>query len=76
MRVIFITLTIIAALLTILIVGLTILSIAVGGGNILFPGLGLVVSLPGLIILLAIVDAAIILLALLFRRLSLKNKLV
>ena len=46
MRFIFIALTIVAALLTIFIISLTVLSIAVGGGNILFPGLGLVVSLP------------------------------
>jgi hypothetical protein len=53
---------------------LIVLCVAVGG-NVLLPRLGLVVSLPGLIVLLAIVDAAVILLALFFRRLSYKNKL-
>jgi hypothetical protein len=75
MRIIFIFLTIIAAFLTILVIGLTIVSIAVGGGSVLFPGLGLVVSLPFIIVLLAIVDALIIFLALLFRRMSRQAKL-
>ena len=60
MRFIFILLLITAVLLTIIVVGLTILSILSGGGSVLFPGLGLVVALPLLIVLLAAVDAAII----------------
>jgi branched-subunit amino acid permease len=64
MRFIFIPLLIAALLLTIIIVGLTIFSILSGGGNILFPGLGLVVSLPFLIMLLAAFDVAIIVLTL------------
>jgi hypothetical protein len=75
MRSIFILLSIFAALLTILIVGLTIVSIAVGGGSVLFPGLGLVVSLPFLIVLLAVFDAAIIFLAMLFGRISRQQKM-
>lgn len=57
----------IAAILTILIIGLTILSIISGGGNVIFPGLGLIVSLPFLIFLLLIVDALIIFLAFLIK---------
>jgi hypothetical protein len=70
MRIIFILLTIVAAFLMILVVGLTVISIAIGGGSILFPGLGVVVSLPLVIVLLAAVDALIIFLALLFKRMS------
>ena len=73
MRFIFILLAIVAALMTILIVGLTILSILSGGGSVLFPGLGLVVSLPFLILLLVFADIIIIILALLVRRLSEKG---
>ncbi len=73
MRFIFILLAIVAALLTILIVGLTIFSILSGGGSVLFPGLGLVVSLPFLILLLVFADTIIIILALLVRRLSEKG---
>ncbi len=71
MRFIFILPAIVATLLTILIVGLTILSIL--RISILIPGLGLVVITPFLILLLAIVDAVIIILALLARRLSGKD---
>ncbi|MGC2235417.1 MAG: hypothetical protein WA584_04620 [Pyrinomonadaceae bacterium] len=67
MRFLFILFTIIAACLALLTLGLIVLSIISGGGNILFPGLGLVISIPFIIILLAIVDALIILLALLLR---------
>ena len=70
MRIIFILLTIVAAFLMILVVGLTVISIAIGGGSILFPGLGVVVSLPLVIVLLAAVDTLIIFLALLFKRMS------
>ncbi len=71
MRIIFISLTAIAALLTILIIGLTIILIANGGGvSIVLPGLGLIVSLSFIIVLLAAIDALIIFLALLFRRMS------
>ena len=73
MRFIFILLAIVAALLTILIVGLTILSILSGGGSVLFSGLGLVVSLPFLILLLVFADTIVIILALLVRRLSEKG---
>jgi hypothetical protein len=73
MRVIFILLSIAAALLSILILGLIVLSISVGGGNVLFPGLGLVVAMPLIIFLLLMLDAAIIALAFLIRRLSLKK---
>lgn len=64
MRFVFILLAVVAVLLTVLIVALTILSILSGGGNVLFPGLGLVVSLPFLILVLAAVDVAIIILTL------------
>lgn len=67
MRFLFILFTIIAACLTLLTLGLIVLSITSGGGNVLFPGLGLVISLPFIIALLAIADALIIFLALLFR---------
>lgn len=70
MRFIFVLLAIAAALLTVLIVGLTIVSILSGGGSVLFPGLGLVVSLPFLILLLALFDALLIILALLIKRMS------
>jgi hypothetical protein len=73
MRVIFILLTIAATLLSILIAGLIILSISVGGGNVLLPGFGLVIALPFFIFVLMIIDAAIIALAFLIRRLSLKK---
>jgi hypothetical protein len=67
MRFLFILFSIIAACLTLLTLGLIVLSIISGGGNVLFPGLGLVISLPFIIVLLAIADALIILLAFLFR---------
>ena len=73
MRVIFILLTVIATLLSILIIALIVLSIESGGGNVLLPGLGLVISLPFIIFLFLIADAAIIGLAFLIRRLSLKK---
>ncbi len=58
MRIIFISLTAIAALLTILIIGLTIILIANGGGvSIVLPGLGLIVSLSFILVLLAAIDA-------------------
>jgi len=73
MRVIFILLTVAATLLSILIFGLIVLSISVGGGNVLLPGLGLVIAIPFIIFVLLTLDAAIITLAFLIRRLSLKK---
>ncbi|MET0753460.1 MAG: hypothetical protein ABWZ66_08810 [Pyrinomonadaceae bacterium] len=73
MRFLFILFTIIAICLTLLTFGLIVLAIISGGGNVFFPGLGLVVSLPFIVVLLAIADALIILLALLFRSLSKKS---
>ncbi|HXG84418.1 MAG TPA: hypothetical protein VNI84_10355 [Pyrinomonadaceae bacterium] len=75
MRFIFILLSFIAVLLTLLIIALTVLSLSVGGGSVLLPGLGIIISLPLVILLLVFVDAGIILLALLFRRLDKKNNL-
>lgn len=76
MRIIFILLTIIAALLTILVIGLTIILIANGGGiSIVLPGLGLIVSLSFILVLLAAIDALIIFLALLFRRMSKQQRI-
>ncbi len=76
MRIIFIILTIIAAFLTILVVGLTIILIANGGGvSIVLPGLGLIVSLPLIIVLLAALDALVIFLALLFRRIGKQQRI-
>jgi hypothetical protein len=73
MRFLFILLLIVAAFLSVLIIGLTIVSILSGGGSILFPGLGLIVSLPIFIGLLLIFDAAIICLAFLIRKMSKKR---
>jgi len=76
MRIIFILLTIMAALLTILIIGLTIFLVANGGGvSIVLPGLGLIVSLSFILVLLAAIDALIIFLALLFRRMSKQQRI-
>ncbi|CAN5694695.1 hypothetical protein BH24ACI1_BH24ACI1_11490 [soil metagenome] len=76
MRIIFILLTIMAALLTILIIGLTIILVANGGGvSIVLPGLGLIVSLSFILVLLAAIDALIIFLALLFRRMSKQQRI-
>ncbi|MDQ3322763.1 MAG: hypothetical protein M3525_10115 [Acidobacteriota bacterium] len=75
MRFIFVLLSIIAAILTLLIIGLTILSLSAGGGSILLPGFGLIISLPLVILLLVFVDVVIILLALLFNRLDKKDNL-
>ena len=75
MRFVFTFLVIIAALLSILIIGLTIFSIMSGGGvNFLFPGLGLVISLWFIVLLLAVIDFVIILLAFLARSMSRKDK--
>lgn len=73
MRFLFFTISSVAAVLSFIIVALTVLSILSGGGNLLFPGLGLVVSLPFIIALLVIFDAALIALALLVRRLSFRK---
>lgn len=73
MRVIFILLTIAATLLSVLILALIILSIISGGGNVLLPGLGLVIAIPFIIFVLLMIDALIIALAFLIRRLSLKK---
>ncbi len=71
MRIIYILLAIIAAILTITVIGLIILLLANGGGvSIVLPGLGLVISLSLVIMVLAAFDAVIIFLALLFRRMS------
>ena len=67
MRFIYIFLAVTAVILTMLIVGLIFLSVQAGGGNLLLPGLGLVIWMPLVIILFAVVDAAIIFLALFFR---------
>jgi hypothetical protein len=75
MRIISILLGVIAVLLTFTVVGLTIFSIAIGGGNVLFPGLGLVVSLPFLIVLLTIIDVLIISFALILRKISKQQKM-
>lgn len=75
MRFIFVLLSIIAAILTLLIIGLTILSLSAGGGSIFLPGFGLIISLPLVILLLVFVDVVIILLALLFNRLDKKDNL-
>ncbi len=76
MRIIFILLTIIAAFLTILVVGLTIVLIANGGGvSIVLPGLGLIISLSFVIVLLTLMDAVIIFLALLFKRMNEQHKI-
>jgi hypothetical protein len=65
-----------AALLTILIIGLTIFLVANGGGvSIVLPGLGLIVSLSFILVLLAAIDALIIFLALLFRRMSKQQRI-
>jgi hypothetical protein len=65
-----------AALLTILIIGLTIILVANGGGvSIVLPGLGLIVSLSFILVLLAAIDALIIFLALLFRRMSKQQRI-
>jgi len=77
MRIIYILLTIKAAFLTILVIGLTIILIANGGGvNLLIPGLGLVISLSFVIVVLAVIDVVIILLALLSRRISRQQKML
>lgn len=75
MRFIFILLSFTAALLTLLIIALTVLSLSTGGGSVLLPGLGIIISLPLVILLLIFVDAVIVLLALLFGRLDKKNNL-
>lgn len=67
MRFVFFFLIIVAAGLSVLIIGLTLFLIFKGGVNIILPGPGLVVSLPAVILLLGVIDLVIILLARLVR---------
>jgi len=73
MRVLFILSAVIAALLTVLVIVLTVFAVR-GIDNILFPGLGLVIRLSVFIVLFAAIDALFILLALFFRSKSRNNK--
>jgi hypothetical protein len=68
MRLLFILLTIAVVVLTIITVVFAILAILSAGGNVLFPGLGLIVALPLLVFLLAVVDTVLIFLAFLMWR--------
>ena len=68
MRLLFVLLTFAVVALTIITVVFAILAILSGGGNVLFPGLGLVVALPLLVFMLAVVDAVLIVLAFLIWR--------
>jgi hypothetical protein len=70
MRFIYIFLSLIAALLTLLVIGLTLLVLIYGRFNLLLPGLGLVIDGWSVIVSLAIVDAVIISLALIAKKLS------
>jgi ABC-type transport system involved in multi-copper enzyme maturation permease subunit len=72
MRVLFVLSAAIAALLTVLVILLTVSALR-GVDNILFPGLGLVVRLSFFIVLFAVIDAFFILLALFFRSKSRNN---
>ena len=76
MRYVFIFLVVIAAILSVLTIGLAIFVILSGSGNVLFPGLGLVISLWSIVFLLALIDFVIILLAILARSMSRKDKLL
>ena len=73
MRFLFILLSAIAAFLSTLLIGLIAAIIFKGEFNILLPGFGLVISGYGVILLLAIVDFAVIALALFFRSMSRRN---
>lgn len=59
-----------AGLLILLIIG-AVISIMAGGGNVLLPGLGLVVSLPFLLIVLFVIEIALVTITImLFRYIS------
>jgi hypothetical protein len=73
MRIISNLLIVFASLLSLLILAIVLMAIIDGGFNILLPGLGLVISFWGIVIPLLIIDAFLIGLAFLFRRLSLKE---
>lgn len=70
MRFLYFLTAIFAVLLTILVVGLTFVSVIKGGFSVALPGLGLIISGWLVILFLAAIDAAFIFLALLFRRWS------
>jgi hypothetical protein len=73
MRVIFNLLVVLASLLSLFILAALLLALIYGEFNILLPGLGLIINFPAIIIPLLIIDALIIALAFLIRRLSLKK---
>lgn len=73
MRIIFNLLVVLASLLSIFILAAVVFAFIYGGFNILLPGLGLVITFPAIIVPLLIIDAVIIALAFLIRRMSLKK---